>query len=68
MKSKEFGVILKGLIANAGHASESDFAKASGIPQQTIQSLTSGVRRPTWDTVQLLAKSLGVSTDVFRDK
>ena len=43
------------------------WCKANDLKQQTIQSYTSGERRPTWDMVQQIAKALGVPTDTFRD-
>jgi predicted transcriptional regulator len=65
---KTFPAILRKLIDDAGHLTDKSFADHAGIPQQTLSCLLNGSRRPSWDTVQTIAKALGVSTDVFRDK
>jgi antitoxin component HigA of HigAB toxin-antitoxin module len=44
------------------------FCEKHKLSQSSIQSYVAGKSRPTWDKVQELAKALGVSTDVFRDK
>lgn len=64
----KFHTILRKLIDEREFATDKAFADHSGVPQQTLHNLLSGNRRPSWDTVQKIAKALGVSTDVFRDK
>lgn len=44
------------------------FCEKHKLSQSSVQSYVAGTARPTWDKVQELAKALGVSTDVFRDK
>lgn len=41
-------------------------AKKAGISKQAMNRLENGSNQPTWDTVQLLATALGVSTEVLR--
>ena len=45
-----------------------DLARASGLSDDAIRLYEKGERGPTWDAVQKLAKSLGVSTDTFRSE
>jgi transcriptional regulator with XRE-family HTH domain len=40
-------------------------AQITGITKQTISNLERGVGLPSWDSVQLLAKALGVSCEAF---
>jgi transcriptional regulator with XRE-family HTH domain len=40
-------------------------AQLSGITKQAISRLESGQSQPTWDTVQALARALGVSCEAF---
>jgi transcriptional regulator with XRE-family HTH domain len=42
-------------------------ARVSGLSKQAISLLEQGAREPTWDTVQLLAKALGVTCADFLD-
>jgi transcriptional regulator with XRE-family HTH domain len=42
-------------------------ARRSGVSKQALSLLELGERAPTWETVQLLALALGVSTEDFRD-
>jgi DNA-binding XRE family transcriptional regulator len=37
----------------------------TGIHRQTIAQLETGVRQPTWETVQALARALGVDCKAF---
>lgn len=62
-----FSAKLSAIIEATG-LSVNAFCKQHGLNQSSVQSYTSGKSRPTWDMVQRLAKALGVSTDVFRDK
>jgi transcriptional regulator with XRE-family HTH domain len=66
-KPKSFSAILADLIGATG-LSVNAFCQKHKISQSSIQSYVAGKSRPTWDKVQELAKALGVSTDVFRDK
>ena len=43
-------------------------AKLSGVSKQALSNLESGVREPTWDTVQKLALALGVDCTAFADQ
>ena len=60
---KTFPARLKTLLADRP---VQDVAEAAGINRQAIYKLLNGESRPTWDTVQQLAKVLGVPTDAFR--
>jgi transcriptional regulator with XRE-family HTH domain len=40
-------------------------AQLSGLSKQALTRLESGQGEPTWGTVQLLAKALGVSCEAF---
>lgn len=62
-----FHAILTDLI-NATGLTVNAFCEKHSLSQSSIQSYVAGKSRPTWDKVQQLAKALGVSTDVFRDK
>lgn len=42
-------------------------AKASGLSKQAVSTLESGASKPSWETVQKLAKALGVGCDAFMD-
>ena len=42
-----------------------ELAERTGLHRQAIAKLETGVTRPTWDTVQTLARALGVSTEAF---
>lgn len=42
-------------------------AKSSGMSKQALGKLEAGKRQPAWDTVQVIAKALGVSCEVFVD-
>ena len=58
---------IQSLIAATG-LTVNAFCDKHKLSQSSIQSYVAGTARPTWDKVQELAKALGVSTDVFRDK
>lgn len=45
-----------------------NLARASGLSDDVLRQYETGKRRPTWDSVQQIAKALGVPTDVFRDQ
>jgi transcriptional regulator with XRE-family HTH domain len=40
-------------------------AQVSGITKQAISRLEAGNTQPTWETVQALARALGVSCEAF---
>lgn len=60
-----FAAALRTIRESAG-LSVADLAKTSGLQRAAVYKLESGESAPTWDTVQRLAKALGVSTDTFR--
>jgi len=64
---EEFAGILARIRTAAG-LSIPDLARASGLSDDVLRQYETGKRRPTWDSVQQIAKSLGVPTDVFRDQ
>src|SRR5215831_12445464 len=43
-------------------------AKMTGLTDQALAYLEQGGRVPSWDTVQRLARVLGVSCEVFEDE
>ena len=45
-----------------------ELAERAGMHRQAIAKLETGVTRPTWDTVQALARALGVSCEAFQDE
>jgi transcriptional regulator with XRE-family HTH domain len=42
-------------------------AELTGITRQALSLLETGQREPNWDTVQRLAKALGVDSTAFED-
>jgi hypothetical protein len=66
-KFPDFASRLTALIDATG-LSVNAFCEKHNLSQSSVQSYVAGKSRPTWDKVQELAKALGVSTDVFRDK
>ena len=46
---------------------QQELAERSDVHRQTIAQLATGVRRPTEDTVQLLARALGVDCTAVVD-
>jgi transcriptional regulator with XRE-family HTH domain len=55
---------LKALRAAAG-ISQQELADKAGMHRFGVAKLERGERKPTWDTVQALAKALGVSCEAF---
>ena len=49
----------------AAGLSQYALAKKSGLSKQAMSRLEMGEREPSWTTVQLLAKALGVSCEAF---
>ena len=47
--------------------SQYTLSKRSGLSRQSISQLEMGMREPTWETVQRLAKALGLSCESFID-
>lgn len=39
------------------------FAEKSGVPQSTISAIETGVRKPTFETIKMIADGLGCSVD-----
>jgi transcriptional regulator with XRE-family HTH domain len=63
-KQKEtFADRLRALRGAAG-VSQYRLAKDTGLSAQTMSRLEKGAK-PSWETVQLLAKALGVSVEAF---
>jgi transcriptional regulator with XRE-family HTH domain len=52
-------------IRDVADISQYRLAQLSGISKQTISKLELGETAPSWETVQLLAKALGVSCEAF---
>jgi transcriptional regulator with XRE-family HTH domain len=63
-KKDTFAARLTALREAAG-VSQYRLAQLSGITKQTISNLERGETSPSWETVQLLAKALGVSCEEF---
>jgi transcriptional regulator with XRE-family HTH domain len=57
---------LKALRA-AAKMTQKELAERTGMHLGGIFKLEQGVNRPSWDTVQLLARALGVSCEAFID-
>lgn len=47
------------------HLTQHELADLAGLHRQGIAKLETGVREPTWATVQALARALGVSCEAF---
>ena len=60
-----FGQKLKALRTGAGLTQE-QLAEKAGLHKLGIAKLEQGLRAPTWDTVQALAKALGASCEDFQ--
>lgn len=43
------------------------FAKISGVPQSTISAIETGVRRPTFETIKMIASGLECTVDELMD-
>jgi transcriptional regulator with XRE-family HTH domain len=65
-KRETFGKTLQRLIDEAGMSSY-ELARRAGLTRQAISYLMTGDREPTWDTVQRLAKALGLDCSAFED-
>src|SRR5262245_25443307 len=63
-KRETFADRLQALREAAG-ISQYRLAQLSGITKQGISRLEMGETRPAWDTVQALARALGVSVEEF---
>jgi transcriptional regulator with XRE-family HTH domain len=57
---------LQELRAKAG-VSQSQLARASGVPVATLQGYEQGRRHPLWYVLFKLASALGVSSEAFAD-
>jgi transcriptional regulator with XRE-family HTH domain len=63
-RSITFADRLKELRA-AAKMTQHELAARSGVHRQTIATLETGERVPSWDTVQALARALGVDCKAF---
>jgi transcriptional regulator with XRE-family HTH domain len=45
---------------------QEELAARSGVHRLTIARLETGARQPTWETVQVLARALGVDCTAFQ--
>ena len=52
-------------LREAADVSQYRLAELSGLSKQTISKLELGETAPSWETVQLLAKALGLSCEEF---
>jgi transcriptional regulator with XRE-family HTH domain len=66
-KRVTFGETLARLRAAAG-VSQYALAKMTGLTHQAVSYLEAGERQPTWDTVQRIARALGLSCEAFADE
>jgi transcriptional regulator with XRE-family HTH domain len=53
-------------LRDAAKLTQHELSERTGLHRQAIAKLETGVTRPTWDTVQVLAAALGVSCEAFR--
>jgi transcriptional regulator with XRE-family HTH domain len=53
------------MASNAAPITMYRLAQISGITKQAIGNLERGIASPSWETVQLFAKALGVSSEAF---
>lgn len=60
-----FGARLKAVREAAG-LTQDQLAERAGLYKFSIAKLEQGVREPTWSTVQVLAKALGVDCRAFQ--
>ncbi len=60
-----FGAKLKAVREAAG-LTQDQLAERAGLYKFSIAKLEQGVREPTWSTVQVLAKALGVDCTAFQ--
>lgn len=63
-KRETFADRLRALREVAG-ISQYRLAKLSGLSKQAVSYLESGQYQPSWETVQALAKALGVTCEAF---
>lgn len=54
-------------LRDAAKLTQHELAHRTGLHRQAIAKLETGVTRPTWDTVQALARALGVDCTAFQD-
>ena len=65
MSEQTFASRLKQLREEAG-LTQPELAERAGMNQFGIAKLEQGVRKPTWETVQALARALGVDCTAFQ--
>jgi transcriptional regulator with XRE-family HTH domain len=63
---EHFGGRLRELRGEKG-LTQPQLAELAGLNKDALARLERGERSPTWETVVILAESLGVSTDTFLD-
>jgi transcriptional regulator with XRE-family HTH domain len=63
-RSRRFATRLKDLRAAAG-LSQPELAEAAGMPVGTVRGFEIGRREPTFNTLLLLARGLGVDLNAF---
>jgi transcriptional regulator with XRE-family HTH domain len=66
MNAHSFAARLSALREKAGF-SQYELARRTGLTRQTLSRLEMGESVPTWPTVQLLARALGVDCAAFID-
>jgi transcriptional regulator with XRE-family HTH domain len=65
-KRETFGAVLARLRKAAG-MSGYELAKRTGLTSQAVSYLETSGGTPTWETVQLIAKALGLTCAAFED-
>jgi transcriptional regulator with XRE-family HTH domain len=63
-KSETFAERLQALREKAG-VTQYRLAQLSGVSKQTLSRLEMGATQPSWETVQALARGLGVEVGAF---
>ena len=66
MSKQTFGQRLKQLRESAS-LTQQQLAEKAGLNQFGVAKLEQGVRSPAWQTVQALARALGVSCQAFEE-
>lgn len=66
MSKETFGRRLKEL-REAASLTQQQLAEKAGLNQFGVAKLEQGVRSPAWETVQALARALGVSCQAFEE-
>lgn len=61
----DFGTKLKAMREAAG-LTQTALAELAGLTRDGVAHLEQGRRKPSWETVQSLARALGVSCEAFQ--